>query len=698
MKVLPGVPYPLGHCHRGDGTNFSLFSRIAERVELCLFDDEGVETRVELHEVTGYCWHGFLPDIKPGQLYGYRVYGPWNPKEGHRCNPNKLLIGPYAKVIDGHVEWNEAVFPYVFEQGPETMSETDSAAFMPKCVVHDAHFDWEGDEPIKMSLHQTIVYEMHVKGFSKLNPAVPENLRGTYAGLAHPASIDYLTSLGVTAVELMPVHQFVHDKHLVDQGLRNYWGYNSIGFFAPHDEYASTSAPADVVAEFKTMVKTLHKAGIAVILDVVYNHTAEGNELGPMLSFKGIDNHYYYRIAEDCRYYKDFTGTGNSLDMRNSHTLQMMMDSLRYWAIDMHVDGFRFDLAAALARGLHDIDKLSAFFELINQDPVISQVMLIAEPWDIGEGGYQVGNFPPIWSEWNGRYRDCIRNFWRGQGQTLGEMASRFTGSSDLYEHTSRRPSASINFVTAHDGFTLRDLVSYNDKHNEANGDDNHDGSNNNNSWNHGVEGETDDKDILSLRSRQQRNFLTLLMLSQGVPMLLGGDEIGRTQRGNNNGYCQDNEISWYDWDNIDVELLEFTRKLIALRKAHPVFRRPRWFDGIPIHGSKMEEILWFTPDGERMTEEHWGESKETVLAIFLNGDTDFFMDPFGEPVRDSSFFLVINAHYENVTVTLPDIYGQKWIKEFDTGEGWCDAAENFGAGDTLDVVARSCWLLRNAS
>ncbi len=632
--------------------------------------------------------------MKPGQLYGYRVYGPWQPQAGHRCNPNKLLLDPYAKVIHGQVRWDDAVFPYEMGQDHNVMSTTDSAPFMPKCVVHDPRFDWNGDERISMPRHELIVYEMHVKGFSMRNPGVPEHLRGTYAGLANPASIDYLQKLGVTAVELMPVHQFIHDRHLLDRGLRNYWGYNTIGFFAPHDEYAAANEPAGIVDEFKGMVKALHAAGIAVIIDVVYNHTAEGNHLGPMLSFKGIDNDYYYRIVGDQReFYMDFTGTGNSLDMRNPHTLQMLMDSLRYWVLEMHVDGFRFDLASTLARQLHAVDKLSAFFDLIQQDPVISQVMLIAEPWDVGDGGYQVGNFPSVWSEWNGRYRDCVRDFWRGHPHTLGDVASRFTGSSDLYEHSTRRPSASINFVTAHDGFTLHDLVSYNDRHNEANGEES--GESNNSSWNHGVEGETTDVGIQLLRARQQRNFLTFLLLSQGVPMLLGGDEMGRTQRGNNNCYCQDNELSWYDWENIDADLLEFTRKLIALRRQHPVFRRPRWFQGMQVHGDNVEEIMWFTPAGERMQEAHWGEGTVNALAIFLNGETDFQIDAFEDPVRDASFYYVINAHHEKLSVVLPEIKGiTRWLRKFDTERGWMQTSEKLAAGDRVEVEARSSFLL----
>ncbi|MBS3780121.1 MAG: glycogen debranching protein GlgX, partial [Desulfovermiculus sp.] len=566
MKIWPGQPYPLGAVYDGSGTNFSLFSEIADQVELCLFDENDQETRIEMPEVTGFCWHCYLPGIEPGQRYGFRVHGPWNPSEGHRCNPAKLLLDPYAKAIEGHVHWDAAAFPYDFEQGAEVINQTDSSPYIPRCVVHQPYFDWDGDRRLNLSWHETVIYETHVKGFTIQHPDIPADIRGTYSGMAHPAAVEYLKNLHVTAVELMPVHQFIHDKHLVDRGLRNYWGYNSIGYFAPHNEYSSDQRPGAGVAEFKQMVKTLHQAGMEVILDVVYNHTAEGNHLGPMFSFKGIDNAYYYRLTEDSRYYMDYTGTGNSLNMRHPHVLQLVMDSLRYWVQEMHVDGFRFDLASTLARELHDVDRLSAFFDIIQQDPVISQVKLIAEPWDVGEGGYQVGNFPPVWSEWNGKYRDCVRDFWRGEDQTLGELAFRFAGSPDLYENTSRLPFASINFITAHDGFTLHDLVAYNEKHNQDNGEDNRDGEDFNRSWNCGQEGPTDDLEIKALRSRQQRNFLTTLFLSQGVPMLLGGDEMGRTQGGNNNAYCQDNEISWFDWENMDQELLEFSRRLIGFR------------------------------------------------------------------------------------------------------------------------------------
>jgi isoamylase len=557
VNVWPGQPYPLGATFDGVGTNFAVFSEIAERVELCLFDDAGQETRVDLPEVTAHCWHGYLPDVGPGQPYGFRVHGPWAPADGQRANPAKLLLDPYAKAVAGAVQWNEAVFAHRFADPENSRNDDDSAPFVPRSVVVNPYFDWANDRNPRTPWHDTIVYEAHVKGFTARHPDIPQALRGTYAGLGHPAAVEYLSRLGVTAVELMPVHQFIHDAHLVERGLRNYWGYNSIGYLAPHNGYAATRQPGQPVQEFKQMVKSLHEAGIEVILDVVYNHTAEGNHLGPVLSFKGLDNAAYYRLSpEDRRYYVDYTGTGNSLNMRHPHVLQLIMDSLRYWVAEMHVDGFRFDLCAALARELHDVDRLSAFFDLIQQDPVVRRVKLIAEPWDVGEGGYQVGNFPPLWSEWNGKFRDCVRDYWRSADQTLAEFASRITGSSDLYASTGRRPYASVNFVTAHDGFTLRDLVSYNDKHNEANGEDNRDGESHNRSWNCGAEGASDDPEILALRGRQVRNFLATLLLSQGVPMLLAGDELGRTQGGNNNAYCQDNETSWIDWQAADPALL----------------------------------------------------------------------------------------------------------------------------------------------
>ena len=696
MKVWPGQAYPLGAVYDGFGTNFSLFSEIAERVELCLFDEAGDETRLELREVTGYCWHAYLPSVEPGQRYGFRVHGPWDPSNGHRCNPDKLLLDPYAKAIDGRVRWDESVFPYSFDEGHEVRSESDSAAAMPKCVVHQPHFDWSGDRKLGLPWHETIIYETHVKGLSARHPEVPAELRGTYAGLAHPAVIEYLERLGVTAVELMPVHYFIHDRHLIDQGLRNYWGYNSIGYLAPHDEYAADRRPGAAVPEFKQMVKRLHQAGIEVILDVVYNHTAEGNHLGPMLSFKGIDNAYYYRLTDDKRYYMDYTGTGNSLNMRHPHALQLLMDSLRYWVVEMHVDGFRFDLASTLARELHDVDRLSAFFDLIQQDPVISQVKLIAEPWDVGEGGYQVGNFPPVWTEWNGKYRDCVRDFWRGEDQTMGEFAARFTGSSDLYENTSRLPYASINFITAHDGFTLRDLVTYEQKRNEANGEDSRDGEDHNRSWNCGVEGPTDDPQVNELRARQQRNFLATLLLSQGVPMLLGGDEIGRTQQGNNNAYCQDNELSWYDWEDLDESLFDFTRRLIKLRKRHPVFRRRGWFQGRPIHGSEVDDIAWFTPDGDEMAEEHWEQGHAKSLGIYLNGSAIPNPNPRAEPVTDDDFYVMINAYHEALAFRLPgEEWGRSWVRVLDTSTVRRGGVQALAPGESLEVEARALVVLR---
>ena len=699
LKMRPGQPYPLGAVYDGSGTNFSLFSEVAERVELCLFDTKGNEVRIDLPEVTSYCWHGYLPSVQPGQRYGFRVHGPWNPSEGLRCNPAKLLLDPYAKAIEGQVKWDEAVFPYRSVDEPDERSDRDSAPFVPRCIVHQPQFDWNGDRRLQIPWHETVIYETHVKGLTALHPRVPPGLRGTYAGLAHPAVVGYFRKLGVTAVELMPVHRFIHDKRLADLGLRNYWGYNSIGYFAPHDEYASGRRPSAAVAEFKQMVKTLHQAGIEVILDVVYNHTAEGDHLGPMLCFRGIDNAYYYRLAEDRRRYLDYTGTGNSLNMRNPHVLQLIMDSLRYWVTEMHVDGFRFDLASALARELHDVDRLSAFFDLIQQDPVIAQVKLIAEPWDLGEGGYQVGNFPPVWSEWNGRYRDCVRDFWRGEAQLLGEFASRFTGSSDLYENTSRLPQASINFVTAHDGFTLNDLVSYNEKRNEANGEQSRDGENHNRSWNCGAEGPTDDPEVMRLRARQRRNFLSTLFLSQGVPMLLGGDETGRTQKGNNNAFCQDNEVSWYDWPNADPELLEFCQRLVKYRVSHPAFRRRRWFQGRPIHGSGVKDIAWFTLQGEHMSEQDWGQGFAKSLGVFLNGATIPNPNPRGEPVTDDDFYLIFNAHHEPLDFTLPGPeWGELWKKELDTDVGWLDGDDVLKAGEQVRAEARSLLVLRRAS
>jgi isoamylase len=697
--VLPGQPYPLGATWDGDGTNFSVFSEVAERVELCLFDGQGRQSAShELNEVTANCWHGYLPGVAPGQRYGYRVHGPWDPARGLRCNPAKLLLDPYAKAVEGQVRWDEAVFPYRFDDPEDSFNDADSAPFVPRSVVTDPGFDWGGDTHPCTPWHETVIYETHVRGFSVRHPDIPEELRGTYAGLAHPAALEYLTRLGVTALELMPVHQFIHYAHLEERGLRNYWGYSSIGYFAPHNEYAAGSADGGQVREFREMVKALHEAGLEVILDVVYNHTSEGNHLGPMLSLKGLDNAAYYRLMpDDARHYMDYTGTGNSLNMHHPHVLQLIMDSLRYWVLEMHVDGFRFDLAATLARELHEVDRLSAFFDIIQQDPVISQVKLIAEPWDIGEGGYQVGNFPPLWSEWNGRYRDTVRDFWRGEDRTLGDFAYRLTGSPDLYESSARRPKASINFVTAHDGFTLRDLVSYDEKHNEANGEDNRDGESHNRSWNCGAEGPTDDPDINALRARQQRNFLVTLLLSQGVPMLLGGDEIGRTQRGNNNAYCQDNEIAWYDWERVDAELLEFTRRLIRFQHDHPVFRRRRWFQGRAIHGSGVEDIAWFTREGEQMSEEHWGEDFAKSLGVFLNGKSRASPDPRGRRVVDDSFYLIFNAHHEPLDFYLPGPeWGRTWTRVLDTATGWCEDGETLAAGDRVRVEARSVVVLRH--
>lgn len=699
MKVWPGEPYPMGATYDGIGTNFSLFSEVAERVELCLFDKYGNESRIELTEVTGHCWHCYLPTVEPGQHYGFRVHGPWNPEQGQRCNPAKLLLDPYAKAIDGQVLWDEAIFPYHFEQGHEIICKKDSASFMPRSVVHQPYFDWGGDRKLNIPWHKTIIYETHVRGLTITHPDVPPELRGTYAGLAYPATISYLKQLGVTAVELMPVHYFIHDNHLVNRGLRNYWGYNTIGYLAPHGEYAANKRPGAVVAEFKQMVKKLHQADIEVILDVVYNHTAEGNHLGPMLCLKGIDNAYYYRLTEDQRYYMDYTGTGNSLNMRHPHVLQLIMDSLRYWILEMHVDGFRFDLASTLARELHDVDRLSAFFDIIQQDPVISQVKLIAEPWDVGEGGYQVGNFPPLWTEWNGKYRDCVRDFWRGEDQNMGEFASRFTGSSDLYENSSRLPHASINFVTAHDGFTMNDLVSYNDKYNYANHEENRDGESHNRSWNCGDEGITDNPSVIALRKRQKRNFFVTLFLSQGVPMLLGGDEISRTQFGNNNVYCQDNEVAWYDWENADHEMLAFCQKLIRYRQKHPVFRRRRWFQGRPIHGSENKDIAWFTLEGEQMDEENWGVGYAKSLGVFLNGATIPSPNPDGAPVVGDNFYVIFNAHYEPLSFKLPAIrWGNTWLKELDTYTDWLENSASLTAGSQIMVEARSIVVLRHAS
>src|SRR5579884_371496 len=653
MKIWPGQPYPLGATFDGVGTNFAVFSEVAVCVELCLFQD-GREQRVELPECTSYVWHGYVPDAGPGARYGFRVYGPWDLTRGHRCNPAKLLLDPYAKAIEGEVNWHKAVFPYVWSH-ENRASGLDSAPYVPRSLVINPYFDWNGDRTPRVPLNESIIYELHVKGFTKLHPDVPDELRGTYAGLSHPAAIEYLTRLGVTAVELLPVHQFIQHEHLLERGLRNYWGYDSIGYFAPHNEYASNAREGRQVQEFKQMVKTLHQAGIEVILDVVYNHTAEGNHLGPMLCFKGLDNAAYYRLdPDDPSRYVDYTGTGNSLNAQNPHVLQMVMDSLRYWVQEMHVDGFRFDLAPVLAREIRDVDRLSAFFDLMQQDPVVRQVKLIAEPWDVGEGGYQVGNFPPLWSEWNGKYRDTVRDYWRGADRSLAEFGYRFTGSSDLYAHNGRKPYASVNFVTCHDGFTLRDLVSYDEKHNLANGEENLDGSNDNRSWNCGAEGQTDDPAVNELRARQQRNFLATLLLSQGIPMLLGGDELGRTQRGNNNAYCQDNEISWFDWQNADEQLQAFTRGLIQFRKEHPTFRRRLWFQDRPIWHAAEREIAWCKPDGHEMEDEDWQAGFAKSLGVYLNGEAIAGLDARGERIVDDSFYLLFNGHHERLDFTLP--------------------------------------------
>ncbi len=696
METWPGNPQPLGAIYDGAGTNFALFSEVARKVELCLFDDDGRETRVELPERTGYVWHGYLPRVGPGQRYGYRVHGPFEPAHGHLCHPSKLLLDPYARAIDGRVRWHEAMFSHHFDE-PTRVCELDSAPYMPRCVVVSPYFDWDNDHPPRTPWHDTVIYEVHVKGFTQLHPDVPLPLRGTYAGLAHPASIKYLKALGVTAIEVLPVHHYVHDKFLVQRGLRNYWGYNSIGYFAPHDELANSPSHGGQVQEFRRMVKVMHQAGIEVILDVVYNHTAEGGARGPVLCFRGIDNRSYYRLApDDPTRYVDYTGCGNSMNMRHPNVLQLIMDSLRYWVLEMHVDGFRFDLASALARELHEVDRLSAFFDLIQQDPVLQRVKLIAEPWDLGEGGYQVGNFPPGWSEWNGKYRDTVRDFWRGQDRTLGELAFRITGSSDLYSSTGRRPHASINFVTCHDGFTLRDLVSYNEKHNEANGEDNRDGESHNRSWNCGVEGETDDPAVLALRARQRRNFLATLFLSQGVPMLLAGDEIGRTQRGNNNGYCQDNEVSWFDWLDADHELCAFTRQLIALRSSHPVMRRRRWFEGRSIRGSELNDIGWFRPDGSEMTDADWRAPAARGLGVFLNGDGIESRDLQGYRLRDDSFYLLLNAHAEPIEFHLPPTAAaERWVRVFDTTHSAFDPLPGPDMGREIAVASRSIVLLR---
>jgi len=702
VNLWPGQAYPLGATWDGAGTNFAVFSEDAEKVEVCLFDAEGVEERVTLSEVDAFVWHGFAPGVGPGQRYGFRVHGPVEPASGHRFNPSKLLIDPYAKAIEGDVDWGPEVFGYDFDSPDEdlSISTADNAAGIPKSVVVDTSFYWEDDHAPRTPWHDTVIYETHVKGLTMNNPSIPPELRGTYSGVAHPSTIEHLQLLDVTAIELMPVHHFIHPQHLLDKGLRNYWGYDSIGYFAPYSGYSAGGMAGEQVAEFKNMVKELHKAGIEVILDVVYNHTGEGNHLGPTLSLKGIDNRAYYRLVpDDPRFYFDFTGTGNTLNVRHPQVLKLIMDSLRYWATEMHVDGFRFDLAAALARELFDVDRLSAFFDIIHQDPVLSTMKLIAEPWDVGEGGYQVGNFPPLWSEWNGKFRDTVRDFWRGEPATLPEFAFRITGSSDLYAEDGRRPMASINFVTAHDGFTLNDLVSYNDKHNEANGEGNNDGESHNRSWNCGTEGDTDDPEVINLRERQKRNFLTTLALSQGVPMFLGGDEMGRTQFGNNNAYCQDNEISWFDWTLRDenIVLLGFTRRLMDFRSRHPVFRRRRWFRGRAIRG--VPDIAWFTPQGTEMTQEEWDSGFARSIAVFLNGDELPDPAPDGSRLSDDSFLVLFNAHDERVAFTMPEpTWGDAWTTVLDTYDPTLDEDTIFHkSGEEAVAEARSVLVLRRA-
>ncbi|MCJ8210943.1 glycogen debranching protein GlgX [Mucilaginibacter sp. RS28] len=703
LKNYPGDAFPLGATWTGKGVNFAVYALNASKVEVCLFKtvkDEMEYAKITMQERTHEIWHTFIPDIGPGQLYGFRVHGAYDPANGQRFNPNKLLIDPYAKAIAGPIEWHDSLFGYEVGSRDEDLSfsETDSAPYLPKCVVVDPNFDWEGDTQLKLPYTETIIYETHVRGFTMLHPEIPENIRGTYAGISHPVTIQYLKDLGITTIELMPVHHFLADRHLKENGLTNYWGYNTIGFFAPEVKYSSSGVLGEQVSEFKQMVKDLHKAGIEVILDVVYNHTAEGNQMGPTISFKGVDNEAYYRLVDDNkRFYMDYTGTGNTLNANLPSVLRLIMDSLRYWITEMHVDGFRFDLAATLARELHEVNRLSAFFDIIHQDPVISQVKLIAEPWDIGEGGYQVGKFPPGWGEWNGKYRDCVRDYWRGADSTLAEFASRFTGSSDLYRDELRRPTASVNFITAHDGFTLNDLVSYNEKHNDANGEGNNDGESHNRSWNCGAEGPTDDDAINELRERQKRNFLTTLFLSQGVPMLVSGDEISRTQQGNNNAYCQDNEISWTNWEQADKELLEFTRKLIEFRQKHPAFRRRRWFRGTAVKEGGLEDIAWFNTYGAQMSDEDWNSGYAKSLAVFMNGKALRSRYRDGVPIIDDNFYIIFNAHHEPLDYTLPpDDYGKDWQLVLDTCDNFIGQGDKYTAGDTIKVDGRSVVVLHH--
>lgn len=706
IPVWPGTAYPLGATYDGAGTNFSIFSEVAERVELCLIDDDDHETRIELDEVDGFVWHAYLPTITPGQRYGFRVHGPWNTDAGQRCDPSKLLLDPYGKSFHGEFDFAQALYSYDLDAADRASGGTppmiDSLGHTMTSVVINPFFAWGSDRPPHTPYHETIIYEAHVKGMTQTHPDIPEEIRGTYAGLAHPVVIEHLLSLNVTAIELMPVQEFMHDKRLLELGLRNYWGYNTFGFLAPHSDYAASRRTNGEVGEFKTMVRTFHEAGIEVILDVVYNHTAEGDHLGPTINFRGIDNAAYYRLLDgDLRLYKDFTGTGNSLNARHPHTLQLIMDSLRYWVLEMHVDGFRFDLASTLAREFYDVDRLSAFFDLVQQDPVISQVKLIAEPWDIGEGGYQVGNFPGLWTEWNGKYRDTVRDYWRGQPATLGEFASRLTGSSDLYEDTGRRPGASINFVTCHDGFPLADLVSYNEKHNEANGEHNRDGESHNRSWNCGVEGPTDDPRIVALRHRQMRNIIATLMVSQGTPMISHGDEIGRTQHGNNNGYCHDSPLTWVDWSlaGPNADILEFTRKATALRTEHPVFRRRRFFEGTPIRsGEQARDIAWLSPTGQEMTPADWDSGFGKCVTVFLNGAAIPAPDSRGQRVVDDSFLLCFNAHDETVDVVTPDFeYARQWSAVLDTADPTGATDLVVPAGEKIAVVGRSMLVLRKS-
>ena len=693
--------YPLGASYDGAGVNFALFSQVAQKVELCLFDEEDRETRVEMTEQNSYVWHNYLPGIQPGQRYGYRLYGPYDPAKGLRCNPNKLLLDPYAKAIEGNIDGDESLYSYWFKSPEDvtSMNTLDSAPHTMKSAVVNPYFDWGNDQHPNISYHDSVIYEAHVRGMTNLNLDVPPDIRGTYAGLAYPSVIEYLRKLGVTAIELMPIHQFVNDSFLQEKGLSNYWGYNTIGFFAPHNAYSSSGQRGEQVNEFKSMVKAYHRAGMEVILDVVYNHTAEGNNLGPTLSFKGIDNGAYYRLVDnDRRHYFDTTGTGNSLLMRSPHALQLITDSLRYWVTEMHVDGFRFDLAATLARQFQEVDKLSAFFDIVEQDPVISRVKLIAEPWDLGSGGYQVGGFPSSWSEWNGRYRDCVRDFWRSQPSTLPEFASRLMGSSDLYQMNGRRPVASVNFITAHDGFTMNDLVSYNEKHNDANGEGNRDGESNNRSWNCGVEGPTTIKDVNDLRQQQMRNMFATLLCSQGIPMICGGDEVARTQQGNNNAYCQDNAISWTNWDLDDSQkdLLEFVSKLIHLRLEHPVLHRRRFFTGREPGDpdDKIPQVEWMDHTGSIMDMEDWSNTHAFSVMIYLNGSDIPEADWYGNQMVDNNFILIFNAHYEPIMFTLPDErYGKKWRLVVDTHNPKGPEL-NYEAGFAITAQSRSFLLL----